>query len=54
MSRPPFFCTWNTGGFGEQKPCLSPTPGDGKELCQRHRDRLPIWPVNDDGSPCAP
>jgi hypothetical protein len=53
-TKPPFFCVHDSGSFGESIPCNKPTPGDGRDYCADHRARLPLWPVNDDGTPCAP
>lgn len=49
-------CRKNVADIGEPvrycaKPIEKPNPSD---LCAPHASRMPIWPVNDDGSPCTP
>lgn len=50
----PYFCTYDVGPMGTNEPCRKPTKGDGKAHCDAHRTRQPIWPLNDDGTPCTP
>jgi len=54
--RPPYFCMLDVADIGQPRQlCGQPiAEGEERDLCPPHAARRPLWPLNDNGTPCTP